>query len=277
MKKIILVILVILTFGFIYQGKTITIKGSDTIVILAQRWAEIFMKENPDIKVQVTGGGSGTGIAALINGTTDICNSSRPIKQSEIEKLKAKYNSNGIEIKIAIDGLSVYTNNANKKVNELTLEQVRKIYTGEITNWKEVGGDNAKIILYGRENNSGTYVYFKEHVLENKDFSPAMQSMPGTAAVINAIAKDKNAIGFGGAAYAKGVKDIAIKKDKNSKAYLPLKKYILTGEYPISRFLYMYTVKKPEGNVKKFIDWALSNEGQKIVEEIGYFPIRKIK
>jgi len=277
MKKIIFSLLIVLTFGFISQEKTITIKGSDTMVILAQRWAEIFMKENPDIKVQVTGGGSGTGIAALINGTTDICNSSRPIKQSEIEKLKEKYNSNGVEIKVAIDGLSVYANSANKKIKELTIEQVRKIYMGEIKNWKEVGGDDAKIILYGRENNSGTYVYFKEHVLDNKDFSSSMQSMPGTAAVINAVAKDKNAIGFGGAAYAKGVKDIAIKKDANSKAYLPLKKHIETGEYPISRFLYMYTIKKPEGNIKKFIDWALSNEGQKIVSEVGYFPIKKVK
>lgn len=277
MKKIILLTTIaLLAFGFYFQEKTITIKGSDTMVILAQRWAEIFMKENPDIKVQVTGGGSGTGIAALINGTTDICNSSRPIKQSEIEQLKSKYNSNGVEIKVAIDGLSVYVNTANKKIKELTLEQVRKIYRGEITNWKEVGGDNAKIILYGRENNSGTYVYFKEHVLINQDFSSSMQSMPGTAAVINAISKDKNAIGFGGAAYAKGVKEVAIKKDQNSKAYLPLKKFIESGEYPISRFLYMYTIKKPEGNVKKFIDWALSKEGQKIVTDVGYFPIKKI-
>lgn len=277
MKKIFLLITAIaLSLGFYFEEKTITIKGSDTLVILSQRWAEIFMKENPGITVQVTGGGSGTGIAALINGTTDICNSSRPIKQSEIEKLKNKYNSNPIEIKVAIDGLSVYVNTANKKVKELTVEQVRKIYMGEITNWKEVGGDNAKIILYGRENNSGTYVYFKEHVLDNKDFSSSMQSMPGTAAVINAVSKDKNAIGFGGAAYAKGVKDVAIKKDANSKAYLPLKKFIESGEYPISRYLYMYTTKKPEGNIKKFIDWTLSKEGQKIVADVGYFPIKKI-
>lgn len=274
MKKILFLLLAIL-YGFSVNDNNITIKGSDTMVILAQKWAEIYMKKNPNIKIQVTGGGSGTGIAALINGTTDICNSSRPIKQSEIEKLKQKYNSNGVEIKVAIDGLSIFANTSNKKVNELTIEQIKKIYTGEITNWKDVGGDNAKIILYGRENNSGTYVYFKEHVLENKDFSSSMQSMPGTAAVINAVSKDKFSIGFGGAAYAKGVKDIAVKKDEKSKAYLPLKKYIETGEYPISRFLYMYTAKKPEGNIKKFIDWVLSKEGQMIVSEVGYFPVRR--
>lgn len=277
MKKYLLTLFVlIVTFGFSLPEETITIKGSDTMVILAQRWAEIFMKSNPGITVQVTGGGSGTGIAALLNGATDICNASRPMKQSEIEKLKEKYGSNGVEIKVAIDGLSVYVNKANKKVNELTVAQIRDIYNGKITNWNEVGGNDAKIITYGRENSSGTYVYFKEHVLENQDFSSKVQSLPGTAAVVNAVSKDKNAIGFGGAAYAKGIKDLAIKKDVASKAFLPNKKNIESGEYPISRFLYMYTRKKPEGNLKKFVDWALSKQGQSIVADVGYFPVKKI-
>ncbi|KAF0142567.1 MAG: Phosphate binding protein [Stygiobacter sp.] len=276
MKKIILAAIAFVTlFGFSLPEETITVKGSDTLVILSQRWAEVFMKSNPGIAVQVTGGGSGTGIAALLNGSTDICNASRPMKQSEIEKLKDKYGSTGVEIKVAIDGLSVYVNKANKKVNDLTLVQIKGIYTGEIENWKEVGGSDAKIIMYGRENSSGTYVYFKEHVLENKDFSSDVQSLPGTAAVVNAVSKDKNAIGFGGAAYAKGIKDIAVKKDPDSKAFLPNKKNIESGEYPISRFLYMYTRKKPEGNIKKFVDWALSKEGQRIVAEVGYFPVKK--
>lgn len=276
MKKIILAAITFVTlFGFSLPEETITVKGSDTLVILSQRWAEVFMKSNPGIAVQVTGGGSGTGIAALLNGSTDICNASRPMKQSEIEKLKEKYGSTGVEIKVAIDGLSVYVNKANKKVNDLTLAQIKGIYTGEIKNWKEVGGSDAKIIMYGRENSSGTYVYFKEHVLENKDFSSDVQSLPGTAAVVNAVSKDKNAIGFGGAAYAKGIKDIAVKKDPDSKAFLPNKKNIESGEYPISRFLYMYTRKKPEGNIKKFVDWALSKEGQRIVAEVGYFPVKR--
>lgn len=276
MKKYFLILVALFSsFGFFAPEETITVKGSDTMVILAQRWAELFMKENKDVVVQVTGGGSGTGIAALLNGSTDICNSSRPMKQSEKEKLNEKYGSPGVEIKVAIDGLSVYANKTNKKVSELTLEQIKKIYQGQITNWKEVGGDDATIIIYGRENSSGTYVYFKEHVLENQDFSSTMQSLPGTAAVVNAVSKDRNAIGFGGAAYAKGIKDIGVKKDANSKAYLPVKKFIESGEYPISRFLYMYTRKKPEGNIKKFVDWALSRKGQNIVTEVGYFPIRK--
>lgn len=276
MKKIIAFLLVLISsYGVYAPEETITVKGSDTMVILAQRWAELFMLDNKNAVVQVTGGGSGTGIAALLNGSTDICNSSRPMKQSEKEKLNEKYGSPGVEIKVAIDGLSVYVHKSNKKVAELTIEQIKKIYQGQITNWKEVGGDNAKIIVYGRENSSGTYVYFKEHVLDNVDFLPSMQSLPGTAAVVNAVSKDKNAIGFGGAAYAKGIKDIAVKKDANSKAYLPHKKFIESGEYPISRFLYMYTRKRPEGNIKKFIDYALSAKGQSIASEVGYFPIRK--
>lgn len=274
-NKLFAVIAIVALFGFSLPEGTVTVKGSDTMVILSQRWAEVFMKSNPGVTVQVTGGGSGTGIAALLNGSTDICNASRPIKQSEIEKLKTKYGSTGVEIKVAIDGLSVYVNKANKKVNDLTLAQIKGIYTGEIRNWKEVGGADAQIIMYGRENSSGTYVYFKEHVLENKDFSSDVQSLPGTAAVVNAVSKDKNAIGFGGAAYAKGIKDLAVRKDPDSKAFLPNRHNIESGEYPISRFLYMYTRKKPEGNVKSFIDWALSKKGQSIVAEVGYFPVKK--
>ncbi len=273
MKNLLIVIFIALTsFGFM-QNKVITVKGSDTMVILAQRWAEIYMAKNPGLTIQVTGGGSGTGIAALINGTTDICNSSRPMKPSEREKLHEKYNSPGVEIRVAQDGLSIYLNKSNP-INELTLEQVKNIYTGKITNWKEVGGKNAKIIVYGRENNSGTYVYFKDDVLEGADFTSFMQSLPGTAAVVNAVAKDKNAIGFGGAAYAAGIKDAAIKKDAASKAYLPTAKNVKSGDYPISRALYLYIKTRPTGELKNYIDWILSKEGQSIITEVGYFPIK---
>ncbi len=159
---------------------TITVKGSDTMVILAQRWAEEFMAKNGTISIQVTGGGSGTGISALINGTTDICNSSRPIKSSEREKLKQRYSTLGVEIKTARDGISLYVNESNP-VNELTLDQIKAIYTGNITDWKQVGGPESKIIVYGRENSSGTYVYFRDEVLKGQDFTSTMQSMPGTA------------------------------------------------------------------------------------------------
>jgi phosphate transport system substrate-binding protein len=272
-RNIILLSLVSLLFIGLSANNIITVKGSDTMVILAQRWAEVYMKKNKNVVIQVTGGGSGTGISALINGTTDICNSSRPIKKEEKIKLKEKYGTTGVEIKVAIDGLSIYVNQKNP-VNELTLDQVKDIYTGKINNWKEVGGKDAQIIRYSRENNSGTYVYFKDEVLKGEDFDRRTQYLPGTAAVVNAVAKDINGIGYGGAAYGVGIKELKIKKDAKSPAYAPTVENIKKGLYPISRFLYMYLRKKPEGEIKKFIDWILSEEGQKVVKEVGYFPIR---
>jgi phosphate transport system substrate-binding protein len=261
----------ILSAAFMMQTK-ITIKGSDTLVILAQRWAETYMKQHPDVSIQVTGGGSGVGIAALINGTTDIANSSRPIKQSEIEKLKSRYNTLGVEIPCAKDGVTIYLNESNK-VEELTLQQLSDIYTAKIKNWKELGGDDAEITLYGRENSSGTYVYFKEEVVKD-DYAASCQTLPGTAAVVNAVKKDKYGIGYGGAAYAQGVKHCKVKKDSNSMSYLPTEENIANNKYPITRYLYMYMRNRPTGELKKYIDWILSPEGQKIVTEVGYFPVK---
>jgi phosphate transport system substrate-binding protein len=273
MNKLILVLIVLaFSFGFTTDS-VITVKGSDTMVILAQRWAEVYMSKNAGVTIQVTGGGSGVGIAALINGSTDLCNSSRPMKPSEREKLKQRYNTLGVEIKVAKDGLSLYENESNP-VKELTLDQIKNIYTGKITNWKDVGGPNSKIIVYGRENSSGTYVYFKDNVLGGADFTSTMQSMPGTAAVVNAVAKDKNAIGFGGAAYGKGIKFLKVKKDDNSPAYEPTAENVKTGDYPITRYLYIYTRSKPTGAIKEYIDWILSTEGQQVVTKVGYFPVK---
>ena len=253
--------------------KTITVKGSDTMVILAQRWAEEYMNKHPDIVVQVTGGGSGVGLSALINGTTDIANSSRPIKNSEVDKLKQRFNALSYETKAAKDGVTLYLNESNQ-VSELSIDQIKAIYLGEITNWKDVGGEDAKIILYGRENSSGTYVYFRDNVLGGKDYSPTMQSLPGTAAVVNAVSKDKLGIGYGGAAYAKGVKMLKVKKDAATPGYEPTTETIKNNSYPVTRYLYMYTRSKPTGEVKDFIDWTLSDEGQSIVVKVGYFPVK---
>jgi phosphate transport system substrate-binding protein len=194
-----------------FSQSKITVKGSDTMVILAQKWAEIYMKKNPTAVIQVTGGGSGVGITALINGTTDICNASRQMKSTEIEKLKARYNTLGVEIPCAKDGVTIFLNEANK-VQALTIKQLSDIYQGKVRNWKEVGGDNADIRLYGRENSSGTYVYFHDEVVKG-DYAASVQSLPGTAAVVNAVKKDVNGIGYGGAAYAQGVKHCGVKKD----------------------------------------------------------------
>ena len=168
-----------LIVGAAFMANTkITVKGSDTMVILAQRWAEIYMNQHPEISVQVTGGGSGVGLAALINGTTDIANSSRPIKSTEVEKLKARYNTLGVEIPCAKDGITIFLNE-NNPVKELTLKQLSDIYQARITNWKQVGGADAPIKLYGRENSSGTYVFFKEEVVKG-DYAAGCQTLPGT-------------------------------------------------------------------------------------------------
>ena len=271
--KIASILVVIMTIGFSFTtANKITIKGSDTMVILSQQWAEMYMKKHPETTIQVTGGGSGVGIAALINGSTDIANSSRPMKPGELEKIKAKYNKNGIEIACAKDGLSVFLNKGNV-VSELTVEQIGAIFSGKITNWKQVGGADAKIQLYGRESSSGTFEFFKEHVVKT-DFSPNCQTLPGTAAIVNAVKKDKYSIGYGGAAYAEDVKDCKVKKDAKSKGILPTAATIKNKTYPISRYLYMYLKSKPTGETKKFIDWILGSEGQKMIATVGYFPVK---
>ena len=254
------------------QQRNITLKGSDTIVILGQRWAEVYMGKNPGVTIQVTGGGSGTGIAALINGTTEIAESSRPMKDKEKEEVKAKRGNEVLELPVAVDGLAVYVHESNP-VSELTLQQIKAIYTGQIKNWKEVGGRDDRILLYSRENNSGTYAYFKEHVLENADFHPTAQTLPGTAAVINALAKDRRGIGYGGIAYGKGIKHLKVKRDASSPAVEPTMENVLTSKYPISRFLYWYFAGAPTGDLKALSLWVLSKEGQTVVEKVGYYPL----
>jgi phosphate transport system substrate-binding protein len=255
------------------EAGTITIKGSDTMVLLGQRWAEEYMKKSPDTSVQVTGGGSGTGISALINGTTDICQASREMKGAEKEKLRDRYATTGTEIAVARDGLSVYVNASNPR-SELSMEQLKLIFTGKVTNWKELGGPDAKIVVYSRENSSGTYVFFKEHVLKNADYTVRAQSMPGTAAVVNAVAKEKNGIGYGGAAYAKGIKVIKVKKDAQSPGVAPDEARVLDGSYPLSRPLFFYLRNKPAGDIGKFVDWVLAPAGQAVVNKVGYFPVK---
>jgi phosphate transport system substrate-binding protein len=271
--KVAAALLAIMAIGFSFTSLTkITVKGSDTMVILAQKWAEVYMQKHPEASIQVTGGGSGVGLAALINGSTDIANSSRPMKDSELEKLKSRYNTLGVEIPCAKDGISVYLNKANG-VNELTVKEIGQIFSGKIKNWNQVGGVDAPIKLYGRESSSGTFVYFKDNVVKT-DYAPSCQTLPGTAAIVNAVKKDKYGIGYGGAAYAEGVKDCKVKKDDKSPAYAPTAETIKNRTYPISRYLYMYLRNRPTGAMKAYVDWILSAEGQKLIAEVGYFPVK---
>jgi len=254
------------------SAQTVTVKGSDTMVILAQRWAENYMKENPSKRVQVTGGGSGVGLASLINGTTEIATASRSIKDAEKVRVRERFNVLPTEIAVARDGLAVYVHESSP-IDTLTLEQLRKIFTGDLTNWKDVGGPDAKIVLYSRENSSGTYVFFKDEVLKGDDFAAVAQTLPGTAAVVNAVAKEKLGIGYGGAAYAKGVKEVKL-VGKDGQAYLPNAENVASGKYPLARALFMYTRGKPSGAVKEFIDYCLSPAGQSVVTAVGYFPVK---
>jgi phosphate transport system substrate-binding protein len=256
------------------QHRAVTIKGSDTMVILAQSWAENYMKEHPGRSIQVTGGGSGVGIAALINGGTDICQASRPMKPVEKKQARSRRGKDVNEIPVALDGLAVYVHSSNP-IQSITEPQLKSIYTGKITNWREVGGIDAKIVAYSRENSSGTYQFFKEHVLNNEDFAHEVQTLPGTGAIVNAVSKDMSSIGYGGIAYAFGIRVIPVRKDDKSEAVLPNLDTVENGSYPLSRNLFFYTAGAPTGDVKAFIDWVLGPEGQKLCETVGYYPVQK--
>lgn len=275
MKKL-LSILSVAALAANLQAGTITVKGSDTLVTLAQKWAEVYMGQHAGVKIQVSGGGTGTGFAALQNDTTDLCNASRKAKAAEIANCIKVFNGKRpTEYKVALDGLSVYVNPENS-VKELTLDQVKDIFTGKIKNWKDVGGADAPITVYSRENSSGTYEFFKEHVLKGSDFAASAQTMPGTAAIVQAVVKDKGSIGFGGAAYGGGSKMLAIKKDDASPAILPTEENVHNGSYPIWRYLFVYlNPAKDKGEVAAYLNWIRSDEGQKYVTEIGYYPLPK--
>jgi phosphate transport system substrate-binding protein len=273
MRRIVIITITFLLLGsLVFAGKNITLKGSDTLLILGQKWAEIYMKKNPGTVVQVTGGGSGVGISALIDGSTDIAQASRPMKDKERDKMLEKRGIGPVEIPVALDGITVYVNEKNP-VDKLTFAQLKGIFQSTITNWKDVGGDDARIVMYGRENSSGTHVFFKEHVLNKEDYSVRVQPLPGTAAIVNAVAKDENGIGYGGVAYAKGVKEVVVAYDEESGYFPPSMENIVSGKYPINRYLYWYTAGSPKGDIKKLVDWILSPAGQEIVEQVGYFPL----
>ncbi|PIO47598.1 MAG: phosphate-binding protein [[Chlorobium] sp. 445] len=258
------------------REQVITVRGSDTMVALGQKWAEVYMNKFPEETVQVNGGGSGTGIAALINRTADICQSSRPMKASEHKKIREKFGRDVIEIPVAKDGIVIYVHESNP-VAKLSISQIRKIYTGKIQNWKELGWEDKRMIVYGRENSSGTYEFFKKAVLEGEDFVDYVQTLPGTAAIVNAVSKDKYAIGYGGNAYSQGIRLVPVSRTDSSEAVEANEATVTSGEYPISRDLYFYLAKEPSNALARFIEWVLSDEAQEIVTAQGYFPIKTSK
>ncbi len=257
------------------KKSVITEKGSDTMVLLAQKWAETFGGSHADITVNVSGGGSGIGISALINGSTDIADASRPMKDQEREEIKQKYGTDVVEIPVAKDAVAIYIN-ADNPVKTLTVDQLNKIFTRKVTNWKEVGGSDMPIILYGRENSSGTYEFFKEHVLNGADFAPETATLAGTAAIVNAVVKDPKGIGYGGAAYtAAGVKQVAVQGE--GEPLIPNAQNVADGTYALARPLFFYLRQPPTGAIKTYVDWVLSTGQQVLVDsKLEYFPLKAV-
>jgi phosphate transport system substrate-binding protein len=273
MKPLIGNIAILLVWAATAVAGDIHVKGSDTLVILAQKWAEVYMTAHPETHIQVTGGGSGTGFAALQNGQTDLADASRPIKPKEIEGCIKAFNRRPTEYKVALDGLSVYVNNDNP-IGEISLEELAGIFTGAVKNWKEVGGPDMPIVVYGRENSSGTYEFFKEHVLKGKDFASTVQTEPGTAAVLQAISKDKGGIGYGGGAYGTGAKALKVSKVKGEPAVEPTEENVVAQRYPIWRYLYVYVNPAVDkGEIHSYLGWIRGDEGQKLVKDVGYYPL----
>jgi phosphate transport system substrate-binding protein len=255
----------------------LVIKGSDTMVHLVTNWAEAFMNQNPNAEVAVTGGGSGTGIAALINGTTDICAASREMKDKEKELAKEK-GAEAKEVIVAKDGIAVVVNPKNP-IKELNMQQLAQIFTGVTTQWNQLGGFDEEILVFSRESSSGTYVFFQEHVLKNKDYTPKANLMPATSAIIESVSSDKGAIGYVGLGYALAagdkVKILAVKADSNSPAVIPSDQTVINGSYPVARPLYLYVSNKASQNATAFVDFCMSDAGQTIVRESGYVAIKK--
>ncbi|MDR2083858.1 MAG: PstS family phosphate ABC transporter substrate-binding protein [Bacteroidales bacterium] len=270
MKKVILATVILASVMF--NATAQKIKGSDTVLPISQKEAESYMKENASQSVTVTGGGSGVGISALMQGTTDIAQSSRKIKFDEKQKLQEAGKSVK-EVVIAYDALAIVVHQSNKVTN-LTREQLEDIFTGKITNWKEVGGEDLKIVPYSRETSSGTYEFFKESVLKNKNYMNGIMSMPATGSIIQSISQTKGAIGYVGLAYLnKDVKAIHVSYD-NGKTYTePSVANAKNKTYPIVRPLYYYYITSSESKIKPFIDYVLSDKGQKIVSEVGFIMI----
>ncbi|OGW81100.1 MAG: hypothetical protein A3C47_00875 [Omnitrophica bacterium RIFCSPHIGHO2_02_FULL_51_18] len=268
-----------LSVVFAKQG-SLQIKGSDTMVNLVQAWAEAYMEKYPDLFIAVTGGGSGTGIAALLNGTCDVAMSSRNITPKEMD-LAAKKGIAPKEYKVALDGLAVVVHPSNP-VSELTLDELAGIFTGHITNWKDAGGLDQRIVVLSREVNSGTHVYFKEHVLRKgnskskEEFSADALLLPSSQAIADEITQNPAAIGYYGMGYiGKDHKAVSIAKDAGAEAVDPTEEDVISGRYPISRPLFIYTNGEPNEQTRRFLDFILSDEGQKIVLSMDFVPFQK--
>ncbi len=260
------------------SAASLTIAGSTTVLPVAQAWAEEYGNQNPGMNLSVSGGGSGTGISMLLNGTCDIADASRPAKSKEIQKGRTK-NKKLVATKVARDGIAIVVHPSNG-VSELSMDQIKNIYLGKYTNWKQVGGSNLEIVTVGRDSSSGTYGFFRDLVLGGQKYYRGMLGQPSNAAVASTVKSTKGGIGYVGVAYAdkgekKGeLKTVAVSSKAGKKAMKPTKQTVMSGDYPLFRFLYMYTLGSPSGEAKKFLNFGLSSEGQDLVTKVGYFPVK---
>lgn len=256
-------------------AQQVAVKGSDTMLIVNQRWAEAFSKVNPSASIAVTGGGSSIGINAFINGVADVCASSRPMRKSEVDRAKSRGAITN-EIPVALDGLAIAVHSSNP-IKSLTMDEVRRIYIGQITNWNQLGGPNMPIVVYSRDSNSGTYGFFQLNVLKNQNWGKGVRFLPSTAEEVREVGRTPGGIGYGGIAYFKGaanVKLLPIAPSAGAAPVEPTEANVRAKKYPIWRYLYYYTNGRPKGATKQFIDFVLSPQGQRIAEEVGYYSLK---
>ncbi len=266
----IIILISIFNFGCFFkpsaQKAIIKIKGSDTMLKLTKALAEGFMKLHPEFSIYVEGGGSATGVDALLNGDVDICTASRTLTPEEVKLLAEKYNLIGISYIIAKDALSVYLNKQNP-VKNISMDNLKNIFTCNITNWKDIGGENFPIKVIIRSPNSGTHLYFKEHVLGDEEYCSSAKTEATTNQVIEQVKENKFAIGYGGIGFKNGIYHSKI------NGIEPTEENVLNDKYPISRYLHFYVLNTPGKEIKEFIEWVISPAGQKIVREEGYIPL----
>ncbi|MFI5299439.1 MAG: PstS family phosphate ABC transporter substrate-binding protein [Polyangiales bacterium] len=249
-------------------------KGSDTMQVLVQAWSDAYRKSHANQPIQLEAGGSGKGIAALIAGATDLCLSSRPLSDGERAEIHGKRGADAVETKVAMDGLSIFVNEKNR-IRMIDLPQLTKVLSGQITNWKDIGGGNHKIDLYGRDGASGSRAIVKARVLVGKDFASDAQERPTTSAIVAAIKDDEFGIGYGGVAYGAGVHALSLKREPTGTDFAPKAETVKDGSYLLTRPLFIYTAGEPTKAPKAFLDWILSDAGQAVVTQVGYFPLPK--
>ncbi len=264
------ILLALAVASSVANAEPISIKGSDTIFTLVQRWADAYRKKNPDAVIAVSGGGSGLGIAALIAGSIDVASASRVIKESEQDKMRSRFNAPAIEIPVAKDAVAVYVNKANP-LTSITEADLKQIYTGKISNWKQVGGPDAPISAFVREGGSGTYEWFRNKVLGGREYENT-RAAAGAFGMVNAVFKDPNAIGYGAAPLARGIKLLKI-KDGTEEIECNAET-MANGKYPLGRQVYFYSRKKPAGDFAGLLDFILSPEGQQIAVGAGFHPLK---